>query len=67
MIVKTKSKRVKLVKAREKEGLTQVEVANKAKISERYYQQVEAGTSSPTVDIAKLIAQALNSTVEELF
>ena len=67
MIVNTKSKRVKLVKAREKEGLTQVQVADKAQISERYYQQLEAGASKPTVDIAILIAKALNSTVEELF
>lgn len=52
---------------REKQGLTQVQVAEKARISERYYQSIEAGTSKPTVDIAKLIARALNSTVEELF
>lgn len=57
----------KLKNARKKAGLTQVEVAEKAKISERYYQQLEAGTSRPTVDIAKLIAKALNSTVEKLF
>lgn len=57
----------KLKNARKKTGLTQVEVAGKAKISERYYQQIEAGTSRPTVDIAKLIAKALNSTVEKLF
>lgn len=66
MIVNTKQ--TKLQKARKKiPGLTQVQVAEKAKISERYYQQIEAGTSKPTVDIAKLIARALNSTVEELF
>lgn len=63
----TKLKRIKLIKARKKEGLTQVEVAKEANISERYYQQLEAGTSNPTVDIAKLIAKALNSTVEVLF
>ena len=60
-------KRTKLIKARKKEGLKQVKIAYKANISERYYQQLEAGTSNPTVDIAKLIAKALNSTVEELF
>lgn len=65
MIVNTKQ--TKLQKARKKTGLTQVQVADKAKISGRYYQQVEAGDSKPTVDIAKLIARALNSTVEELF
>ncbi len=58
---------IKLKKAREKQGLTQVQVAEKAKISERYYQQVEAGNSNPTVIIAKLIAKALNCSVEDLF
>lgn len=56
-----------LKEKRKNTSLTQVEVASKAGISERYYQHLEAGTSKPTVDIAKLIAKALNSTVEELF
>ena len=58
---------INLKNARQKSGLTQVEVAKQAKISERYYQSIEAGTSNPTVDIAKLIASVLNRTVEELF
>ena len=56
-----------LVNARKDAGLTQVKVATQANISERYYQKLEAGTSRPNVDIAKLIAKALNSTVEDLF
>ena len=56
-----------LRQAREKAALTQVQVAKKAGISERYYQKIEAGTSKPTVDSAILIAHAVNSTVEELF
>jgi Predicted transcriptional regulators len=48
-------------------GLTQVAVAHKAQISERYYQRLEAGASKPTVGKAELIAKTLNSTVEELF
>ncbi len=62
MIVYTKLKRI-----RQNIGLTQVEVAKEAQISERYYQQLEAGTSKPTVDIAIMIAKALKSTVEEIF
>ena len=62
MIVYTKLKRI-----RQNIGLTQVEVAKEAQISERYYQQLEAGTSNPTVDIAIMIAKALKSTVEEIF
>lgn len=57
----------KLQKAREKAGLTQVEVADKADVSLRAYQQYEHEKRTPRVDIAKLIAQVLNSTVEELF
>lgn len=57
----------KLKKEREKTGLTQVEVAKKAKVTERCYQRYEAGERVPDVLTAKLIAQALNSTVDELF
>lgn len=57
----------KLQQARKNKGLTQLEVAKKANISERYYQKLEAGTSDPTVTTAKMIAKALNSTVEKLF
>lgn len=58
----------KLKEAREKiPGLTQVEVAIKAGISDRAYQNYEAGERIPRADVAKRIAKALNSTVEELF
>lgn len=58
----------KLKEAREKiPGLTQVEVARKAGISDRAYQNYEAGERIPRADVAKRIAKALNSTVEELF
>ena len=56
-----------LKKAREKAGLTQVEVADKAKITEVCYQRYEYGGRIPRADTAILIAGALNSTVEELF
>ncbi len=66
MIVNTKIN-VKLKKAREKTGLTQVQVAEKAGISLRAYQYIELDGRLPNVHTAKLIANALNSTVEELF
>lgn len=56
-----------LVNARKEAGLKQWQVAKEAKISERVYQRYEAGDRIPRADIAKLIARALNSTVEELF
>lgn len=52
---------------REKVGLTQVQVAEKAKISTRLYQRYETGECLPNVQTAIQIAKALNSTVEKLF
>ena len=58
---------IKLKKAREKTGLTQVQVADKAKISVRAYQTYESGKRIPNATTAIIIAQTVNSTVEELF
>ena len=63
----TKLKREKLINAREKSGLTQVQVADKANITEISYQRIEYGTQRPSLDTAIPIAKALNSSVEELF
>ena len=52
---------------REKTGLTQVQVANKAKITERHYQRIEQGLQDPKLSTARLIAQALNCEVAEIF
>ena len=57
----------KLKKRRKEIGLTQVEVAKKAKVSVRSYQRMELGTRIPRADTAKLIAKALDTTVEKLF
>ena len=59
--------KTKLKAKRQKEGLTQVEVAEKANTSIRSYKYYESGEIIPRVDTAKLIAKALNSTVDELF
>ena len=56
-----------LKQARAKAGLTQVQVATAAGISTRYYQNLEAGESAPTVAIALRIAKALETTVEQIF
>ena len=57
----------KIKEAREKSCLTQVEVAKQANITERSYQRIEKCLQDPKASTAKLIAKALNSTVEELF
>ena len=56
-----------LKKARKNVGLTQVEVAEKANITEVSYQRIEYGLQRPSLTTAILIAQALQTTVEELF
>lgn len=57
----------KLKEKRQKAGLTQVEVAKQAKITETSYQRIEYGTQTPSLKTAKRIANALGSTVDELF
>ena len=55
------------IKHRESQKLTQKDVAEKAGITERGYQNYELGLRKPNVDTAIRIADALNSSVEELF
>lgn len=50
-----------------KKGLTQVQVAAKAHLSERGYQYIEAGKRIPNVYLAIDIANALGVTVEDAF
>ena len=59
--------RTPLKEQREKLGLTQMEVAARAGISVTAYKMYEAGVRIPRIDVAFLIADAVNSTVEELF
>ena len=60
-------KNFKLVEARRKSGLTQEEAALRAEISTSSYRRIEYGTQRPNIDTAFRIADALDSTVEELF
>lgn len=61
------TKETKLKVARQKRGLTQVQVAKQARVTVISYQRIEYGKQKPSVDTAILIAETLNSTVEELF
>ena len=56
----------KLKVAREVLGLTQAQVAKKAEITERMYQNYEYGVE-PRVQRAIRIAKTLNTTVEKIF
>lgn len=58
---KEDQKLAKILKdAREKAGLTQAQVAEKAGIHFNYYARVERGEVTPRVDIVEQIAKALN-------
>lgn len=57
----------KLKTQRKTAQLTQEAVAKRAGISYRAYQNYESGDRVPNVYAALKIADALNSTVEELF
>ena len=57
----------KLKETRKKAKLKQIEVAKATNISIRAYQNYEYGKRVPDVYTAQLIAQALHTTVAELF
>ena len=55
-----------LVTMRTKKGMTQEELAKKARISQGAIWQYENGVSTPKIGIAVNIASALGTTCEEL-
>jgi DNA-binding helix-turn-helix protein len=65
VIVSTKETKLKI--KRKETPLTQADLAKSARITVTSYQRYESGERIPKADTAKLIALALNSTVEELF
>ena len=56
-----------LINARRNKGLTQVQVAEKANVSEVAYQRYESGERTPNVYVGQRIAKALNTKVEKIF
>lgn len=53
--------RKNLIKARKKQCCTQLELANKLGITERHYQNLEAGTSKGSVDIWEKLKVVLHA------
>jgi transcriptional regulator with XRE-family HTH domain len=47
-------------------GMTQEQLSEKADISRRYLQMVEAGRYSPTVEVASRLRSALKTTWDDL-
>lgn len=56
----------RLAEARRGAGLTQSELADKAGVHISHVQRIEAGTSQPTVDVLKRLAEALNVSLDFL-
>ena len=56
----------RLRKARRDKHLTQVEVADRAGISETYYVQIEGAKKNPTTSVFKKIIKAIGVSSEEI-
>ena len=56
----------RLRKARRDKGLTQVEVAERAGISETYYVQIEGAKKNPTLSVFKKIIKAIGVGSDEI-
>lgn len=52
---------------RKEQGMTQMQLADKANISKNYVQRIETATSSCTLDTLMDIAAALNIPLKKLF
>jgi len=59
------AKRIKAV--RQNKGLTQVQVAEKAKINANYYSRIERGEVKPSADMYEAIAKVLKVTASDIF
>lgn len=58
---------VKLKEARKKKNMTQVELARRTGLNERTIQQYEGEERTPNVYMGQLLANALDSTIEDIF
>ena len=63
----TKKVAKKLKVLRLERGLTQAEIAEKAKMSVNYYAKIERGEVRPSVDIYERLAKALKVTASDIF
>ena len=56
--------RINLIKARKKLGLTQLQVSEKVEISERHYQNLQAGTSNGSVEVWSKLKNLFNQPID---
>ncbi|HUD45065.1 MAG TPA: helix-turn-helix transcriptional regulator [Patescibacteria group bacterium] len=57
---------LKLKEAREKAGLTQVEVASKTDMTDNYYAMIERGEVNPSFDKLRKLFKLLNIKLSEI-
>lgn len=57
---------LKIKRKREEKQMTQTELANKAGVTSQMICQIEKGSKNPSFQVAKLIAEALDCTLDEL-
>ena len=60
-------KRFNLKSFREKQGLTQQEMADKLGISKSYYVDIELGNSNPSFRVAKALYNNFHDKYEDIF
>lgn len=59
--------RTKLIESRKRAKLTQEQLAYKVEISRAYLSNIEKGKHTPSLDVAKKIADTLNTTIDDIF
>lgn len=60
-------KRSKLANIRHAKGMLQKDVAKAAGVTRAFYTQVENGTRTPSMQVAKFMADALGLSLDEFF
>jgi putative transcriptional regulator len=63
----SKMKRFNLKSFREKQGLTQQEMADKLGISKSYYVDIELGNSNPSFRVAEALYNNFHDKYEDIF
>lgn len=59
--------RTRLIQMRQKQGLSQSQVANKLGITRSFYGMIETGDRNPTLGLAKKIAEFFQVNIEDIF
>jgi transcriptional regulator with XRE-family HTH domain len=67
VVIIVTQERVALVKARQEANMSQLALAEAVKCTQQYISAIEAGTRTPTPQMAKRLADAVRKSVDEVF